>query len=399
MNITLPAHVERLVMTIVAMFVVLVLASVANAYSDGSYNLIETSSSWDGADADRTKATSIDYNFVYGDEESLTFTLPWSFSFYGQSYSQITVDTNGNIWFTATNSANSFSLPATGRGPVSAAWNDDLSSLYDGGVFVQHKSNPDRVVIEWQAETYTDEGSILLNNFEAVLFPDGKVRIDYKDFPAAYVKDFGSGISKDDGTHYLSLTSTYGNAFSLAGRSFLFSDVSQGASNRLDVIFSGSGQGTVTSTPDGIACNTNCYSSFPTGTQVSLHPEQSPYSLFTGWTNGVCSGTVDCLLTLNADTSVTAVFDYDAAHQVQVSGNPSGYYTSIQAAYNAVADNTTIKLWATDYNESLTCNRPVLVILEGGYDSGYTTIVGNIVMNSPLTISNGKITARGLVIR
>lgn len=372
------------------------------AATDGIYQVSEVTATWDGTDAVLPSTPTADYDAILGDDASLTYTLPASFSgfsFYRQPYGQITVDTNGNIWFGYPGSTYSFSLPSTGEGPVISAWNNDLSSYIAGGVFIQHKTNPERVVIEWQAETYTDEGSILLNNFEAVLFLDGKVRVDYKDFPAANAKDFGSGISKDDGTHYLSLTSTYGNAFSLAGRSFLFSDVSQGTFNRLDVIFSGSGQGTVTSTPTGIVCNTNCYSSFPTGTQVSLHPEQSPYSLFTGWTNGVCSGTADCLLTLNADTSVTAVFDYDADHQVQVGGGSSGYYASIQAAYNVVADNTTIKLWATDYNESLTCNRPILVILEGGYDSGYTTIVGNAVLNSPLTISNGKITARGLVIR
>ena len=155
----------------------------------------------------------------------------------------------------------------------------------------------------------------------------------------------------------------------------------------------------VTSTPPVIACNSNCTTSYPTGEQIMLHGNPSMYSLFTGWTNGVCSGTVDCLLTLNADTSVTAVFAYDAAHQVQVSGGSSGYYSSIQAAYNAVADESTLKLWATEYNESLTCNRPISVTLEGGYNSGYTSIVGDVVLNGPLTISDGKVTAHGIVIR
>jgi hypothetical protein len=255
------------------------------------------------------------------------------------------------------------------------------------------------VVIEWQAETYTDEGNLLLNNFETVLFPDGKVRIDYKDFSAANAEDFGSGISNSDGAHYLSLTANYGATFSLAGRSFLFNEVSQGPTNKLDVIFSGSGQGTVTSTPSGITCNANCYATFPTGTEISLHVRPAMYALFTNWTNGMCSGTADCLLTPNADTSVTAVFAYDTAHQVQVSGGSSGYYSSLQSAYNAVADDTTLTLWATDYDEALTCNRPISVTLEGGYDSGYTTIIGNAALNNHLTISDGTVTVRGIVIR
>lgn len=372
------------------------------AATDGIYQVSEVTAVWEGTDAVLPSNPSADYDAVFGDDVSLTYTLPASFSgftFYRQPYSQITVDTNGNIWFGYFGSAYAFSLPSTGNGPVISAWNNDLSSYAAGGVFIQHKTNPERVVIEWQAETYIDEGSILLNNFDAVLFPDGKVRIDYRDFQAANAKDFGSGISKDDGAHYLSVTSNYGNAYSLAGRSFQFSDVSQGPTNRLDVFFFGTGQGTVTSTPPVIACNSNCTTTFPTGEQITLHGEPSMYSLFSGWTNGICHGKTDCLLTLNADTSVTADFAYDAAHQVQVNGGSSGYYSSIQAAYNAVADNTAIKLWATDYNESLTCNRPVSVTLEGGYNSGYTSIVGDAVLNSPLIISDGTITARGIVIR
>lgn len=380
----------------------LVVPGLALSATDGIYQVSEVTAVWDGTDAVLPQTPSADYDAVFGDDASLTYTLPASFSgftFYRQSYSQITVDTNGNIWFGYTGSAYSFGLPSAGKGPVISVWNNDLSSYVAGGVFIQHKTNPERVVIEWQSETYTDEGNILLNNFEAVLFPDGKVRVDYKDFPAANAKDFGTGISKDDGTHYLNLTSTYGTAFSLAGRSFQFSDVLQVPTSNLNAIFSGTGQGTVTSTPPVIACNSNCTTSFPTGEQITLHGEPSMYSLFSGWTNGVCSGTLDCLLTLNADTSVTAIFDYDAAHQVQVSGGSSGYYSSIQSAYNAVADESTLKLWATEYNESLTCNRPISVTLEGGYNSGYTSIVGDVVLNGPLTISDGKVTAHGMVIR
>ena len=372
------------------------------AATDEIYQVSEVTAVWDGTDAVLPSTPTADYDAVFGDDASLTYTLPASFSdftFYRQPYSRITVDTNGNIWFSYSGSAYSFSLPSTGKGPVISAWNDDLSSYIAGGVFIRHKTNPERVVIEWQAETYTDEGNLLLNNFETVLSPNGKVRIDYRDFPATSAKDFGSGISKDDGAHYLSVTSAYGNAFSLAGRSFQFNDVSQGPANRLDVFFSGTGQGTVTSTPSGIACNTNCYSSFPTGTPITLHGEPSIYSLFTGWTNGVCSGTVDCLPALNTDSSVTAVFNLDTAHQVQVSGSSSGYYTSIQAAYDGVAADSTLKLRATEYHESLICNRQISVTLEGGYDSGYTTSMGNAVLNGSLTITNGKVTASSIVIR
>ena len=108
---------------------------------------------------------------------------------------------------------------------------------------------------------------------------------------------------------------------------------------------------------------------------------------------------MDCLPALNTDSSVTAVFNLDTAHQVQVSGSSSGYYTSIQAAYDGVAADSTLKLRATEYHESLICNRQISVTLEGGYDSGYTTSMGNAVLNGSLTITNGKVTASSIVIR
>jgi len=102
----------------------------AMAATDGYYNLGEVTPTWDGTDADRNETASADYSFVYGLENSLSYTLPWSFSFYGQSYNQITIDTNGNLWFAGAGAGNSFNLAATGAGPVVAAWNCDLSSIF-----------------------------------------------------------------------------------------------------------------------------------------------------------------------------------------------------------------------------------------------------------------------------
>jgi len=173
----------------------------------------------------------------------------------------------------------------------------------------------------------------------------------------------------------------------------------QAAGNTLNVLFSGTGSGMVTSTPSGIACNTNCSALFAPGSQVTLHPEASQYSFFTAWTAGVCSETADCLLTLNADASVTAVFDYDTTHQVMVDTGSPFYYSSIQSAYNATADGAAIRLWATTYNESLTCNRPVTVTIQGGYNSDYSAIVGEPVLAGDLVISDGILVADRVVIQ
>jgi hypothetical protein len=205
----------------VALVVQLILpCSGVGAATDGVYTLAETAAVWDVTEANRLKGMSPDYAYTYGDESSVTYLLPWNFNFYGQSYAQITADTNGNIWFSASGSAHSFNLAANGRGPVIAVWNNDLSSYLYGGVFIQHLSNPERVVVEWQTETYTDEGFHLPNRFEAVLYQNGSIRLNYGSFTPSTFKDFGSGISRDNGTNFINLSNSYGSPFSLAGRSF-----------------------------------------------------------------------------------------------------------------------------------------------------------------------------------
>ena len=169
-----------------------------------------------------------------------------------------------------------------GRSPVISAWNNDLSSYLYGGHFIEHKTNPERVVIEWLGETFTEEGYAQPNNFEVVLFPNGLVRTDYKSFTTLTASDFGSGISANNGSNYISITANYGNAYTLNGRSFL----AQPDCIPLNIVFSGTGSGVVTSNPIGVACNTSCTAEVPFINQITLHPEAAPYSTFAGWGTG-----------------------------------------------------------------------------------------------------------------
>ena len=205
------------------LMVLLIPPSGAFAATDGFYQLTEVTAAWDGTDANRLNSPTADYDYAYGDEASVTYTLPWQFNFYGQSYSQINIDTNGYVWFGAAGSASPLNLAANGHGPVIAAWNNSLSSYFYGGVFVQHKTNPERVVIEWQTETYSDEGYNIPNDLEIVLFPSGAIRTDYKSFTTTTGNDFDSGISGSNGINYLNLTSSFGYVYNLADRSFQFS--------------------------------------------------------------------------------------------------------------------------------------------------------------------------------
>ena len=75
----------------------------------------------------------------------------------------------------------------------------------------------------------------------------------------------------------------------------------------LTVVKTGEGSGTVTSTPPGIDCGSDCSEVFPEGTEVTLTAVAEAGSTFEGWSGG-CTGTGECTITMNADTEVTASF-------------------------------------------------------------------------------------------
>ncbi|NOY68032.1 MAG: DUF11 domain-containing protein [Deltaproteobacteria bacterium] len=183
--------------------------------TDVNYTLASESFAWDGVDMAEMSGS--------GDEASFSYTLPWPVYFYGVSYEQVTVDSNGNTWFAHDGSEHDIDLPDEGYGPVISAWNTDLSSDFEDEFRIQHKNNPERVVIEWDTETYDEEDSGNLNNFEVVIFRDGTLRIDYRLFECEGCDDSGSGISSDDDENYLDISFNYGPVYDLHRRSFLFS--------------------------------------------------------------------------------------------------------------------------------------------------------------------------------
>jgi hypothetical protein len=83
--------------------------------------------------------------------------------------------------------------------------------------------------------------------------------------------------------------------------------LAQPASVALDV--EASGRGTVRSDPAGIDCGGSCTASFREGRRITLTASASAGAAFVRWDGGGCEGTGPCSVTLERDTSVTAVFD------------------------------------------------------------------------------------------
>ncbi len=70
----------------------------------------------------------------------------------------------------------------------------------------------------------------------------------------------------------------------------------------------GTGSGSVQSSPPGIACGLTCSGPFDDGSQVTLTATPAAGSAFAGWSGAGCSGAGSCQLTMSADQSVTASF-------------------------------------------------------------------------------------------
>jgi Divergent InlB B-repeat domain len=99
----------------------------------------------------------------------------------------------------------------------------------------------------------------------------------------------------------------------------------------LSVVKTGTGDGSVTSTPGGINCGATCARAFTPGTAVTLTATPFFGSFFVGWSGGACSGTGTCTVALTSATQVTADFVQEVQISVAKSGSGSGTVTSSPA--------------------------------------------------------------------
>jgi hypothetical protein len=77
----------------------------------------------------------------------------------------------------------------------------------------------------------------------------------------------------------------------------------------LTVTKDGTGSGTVTSSPIGIDCGTDCSESFTADTVVTLSASTDTGNTFAGWSGACTHTTGNCVVTMDAAKSVTAVFN------------------------------------------------------------------------------------------
>ena len=135
--------------------------------------------------------------------------------------------------------------------------------------------------------------------------------------------------------------------------------VAQFSANALTVTTTGSGSGTVVSSPATINCPSACSGAFNPGTVVTLTATPDALSTFTGW-SGACAGSATpCQVTMSSAKSVTANFEHAQTLTVSKAGTGVGTVNSTPAGINC----------ATDCSESYTFGVAVVLTAMPASDS------------------------------
>lgn len=159
----------------------------------------------------------------------------------------------------------------------------------------------------------------------------------------------------------------------------------------------GDGGGSVTSDPVGISCITGvCSAPFAVGAQVRLMATPDVNTLFGGWSGG-CTGTGDCLLSLAADTPVSAFFNHVPALRI-FGGSVTGHET-LAGAFQAASSGDRILARARTLSGQTVLSGAKRLILDGGYDILFATVTGQTVLEGGLSIAGGSLEVSGVVIR
>jgi hypothetical protein len=106
----------------------------------------------------------------------------------------------------------------------------------------------------------------------------------------------------------------------------------------LSVIRTGTGSGTVTSSPAGITCGADCSEAYASGTAVTLTASPAAGSIFGGWTGCDTVSGASCTITMSAARSVNATFNETFALSVTKAGAGAGTVTSSPVGINCGAD-------------------------------------------------------------
>ncbi len=141
-----------------------------------------------------------------GDDDTRKVQLPFAFPFFGESYRELWVNSDGNLTFTEGDSAStdrSLGRIAAGAPRIAALFTDLDPSAGSGAI--RMLSTPQRVVFTWQrVPEYSDFGFGRPQTFQIRLFPDGRIEMAWE---TVAVDEAVTGVSPGDSPARFSLAS------------------------------------------------------------------------------------------------------------------------------------------------------------------------------------------------
>ena len=84
---------------------------------------------------------------------------------------------------------------------------------------------------------------------------------------------------------------------------------------------------------------------------------------------------------------------------VRISGNPPAYYSTVQAAYADAGSGNAIQIHAETFMGDLNLNIDKTVSVVGGYDCGYSAIIGKTAVKGTMTISGGAVSVMNFLLK
>jgi hypothetical protein len=127
------------------------------------------------------------------DEGQAAVALPWPFPWFGNNYSTLFIDANGNVGF---EDWSEDTWRSDNRIPSANQPNSRIAAFYkdmagpitgacggkEGGVYTGYDSTTNRFVVEYSKWCSWDDYG--LNTFEVILYPDGRVSVQYLEMPS-----------------------------------------------------------------------------------------------------------------------------------------------------------------------------------------------------------------------
>ncbi len=140
----------------------------------------------------------------FGDDESASVTLPFSFAFYGEAHDTVNISANGYLTFddNGTEYNNNGITESYNLSNFIAPFWDDLNPGHNGTVYHHYDPLGDRLIVQYQdVARYEVEGSL---TFQTILNSDGSIVYQYNDLNGR-VDSATVGLENADGSRGLQI--------------------------------------------------------------------------------------------------------------------------------------------------------------------------------------------------